>query len=158
MHRILLLLALLAPACLTFAPVSASAQLATTEEAAALALFQSNLDAIAQHDAEAYLACYRQDDLLVRNGFGGVNLGYAELAEGTDPETFPDEFEATDVKVFWVAPGMVYGQYHYRVRFGDQKQEGISERFFLKGDDGWRIAVSTAFEAAPFEAVSAEKP
>lgn len=117
------------------------------DEAAARALFEQNLQAIADRDTESYLACYWQSDGLVRNGFEGISRGYAGLAASVDEDTWPDQFEATDLQVFWLRPGVVYGQYRYRVRYGDDEQEGISERILLETEAGWRIAVTTAFGA-----------
>ena len=44
-----------------------------------------------------------------------------------------------------VAPGVVYGTYHYRVTQRGVTSEGISERVFIRTPQGWKIAVSTAF-------------
>ena len=126
------------------------------EEAAARALFEQNLQAIADRDAESYLACYWQSEDLVRNGFEGIQRGYEGLAASVGEDTWPDLFEATDLKVFALRPGVVYGQYRYRVRYGDEEQEGISERIFLQTKEGWRIAVTTAF-GAPEGALPAEE-
>ena len=114
---------------------------------AAAELFHQNLDAIRERDREGYLGCYRQDEALVRNGFGGVQLGYDDLAASTTGETWPDEFEAHDLQLFPVSDGVVYGYYRYRVRYGEQWQEGLSERIFVRTASGWRIAVTTAFGA-----------
>jgi imidazolonepropionase-like amidohydrolase len=48
-----------------------------------------------------------------------------------------------------VRPGLVYGTYRYRVTYGAEEQRGISERFFVETPAGWKIAVSTAFQARP---------
>lgn len=117
------------------------------DAAAARALFERNLAAIEARDADAYLACYLESPHLVRNGFEGVALGYEDLAAGVGDDTWPDAFHAEDLRVFRVADGVVYGQYRYRVRYDDDVQEGISERVFVRTDDGWRIAVTTAFGA-----------
>jgi hypothetical protein len=58
-------------------------------------------------------------------------------------------FEASDLQLVPVRPGVVYGTYRYRVRYGAEEQRGISERFFVKTKDGWRIAVTSAFPAPP---------
>jgi imidazolonepropionase-like amidohydrolase len=44
---------------------------------------------------------------------------------------------------------VVYGTYRYRVRYGDEEHAGISERLFVSTTKGWRIAVTTAFDAPP---------
>ena len=117
-------------------------------EAAARALFERNLAAIESRDAAAYLACYQQTELLVRNGFGGIELGYAGLADGVGTG-WPDHFEARDLRVFALTEDVVYGQYRFRVTYVEDEQEGISERVFLRRHEGWRIAVTTAFGAPP---------
>ena len=60
--------------------------------------------------------------------------------------TWPDTLVARDLRLVPIAPGVVYGTYHYRqfVHNGPVI-EGISERVFVKTPKGWRIAVSTAF-------------
>lgn len=139
--RFLILAALVAFA----APASADR---TGDLAAARALFERNLQAIRDHDAEAYLACYRADEDLVRTGFGGPDAGYeAWAAEVRANDEWPTSIEASEVEVFAVTDGVVYGTYRYRVAYGETVREGISERVFLRTDDGWRIAVSTAFDA-----------
>lgn len=117
------------------------------DEAAARAVFERNLEAIRSRDIATYLDCYLQNEHLVRNGFGGVERGYESLAASTDATDWPTYFEATDLEVFALQPGVVYGQYRYRVRYDTEEQEGISERVFLRTPDGWRIAVTTAFGA-----------
>lgn len=114
----------------------------------ARALFERNLHAIRDRDAEAYLACYRDDGALVRTGFAGADVGFEEWAASVRADDdWPDSIEAFEVEVFPVTDGVVYGKYRYRVRYGDDVQEGISERVFLRTEKGWRIAVSTAFGA-----------
>lgn len=113
---------------------------------AARALFERNLQAIRDRDTEAYLACYRDDPRLVVTGFGGPRAGYEEWAAGVGGE-WPASFEAFDLEVFAITDGVVYGTYRYRVGYDDRVREGLSERIFLETDDGWRIAVSTAFDA-----------
>jgi imidazolonepropionase-like amidohydrolase len=128
----------LAPLC-TFAAES-------SDVAAARALFERNLEAIAKRDRAAYLACYHHADTLARSGPEGFTLGYAALEKDAG-DAWPDTFEALDLRLVPVAPGIVYGTYRYRVRYGATEQSGLSERVFLKTRSGWRIAVSTAFEA-----------
>jgi hypothetical protein len=143
-------MAVLRPLLLTLSILAlSSAAFAGTgeDELAARTLFEKNLRAIEQRDFESYLACYWQDARLVRNGFSGASLGYEGLAESVSEDTWPDEFQATDLEVHAIADGVVYGHYHYRVRYGDDVQEGISERVFLRTEKGWRIAVTTAFAA-----------
>ncbi len=116
--------------------------------AAARSLFEANLEAIRKKDREAYLACYLKAPTLARTGPEGFALGYDELAREAGSR-WPDLFEAQDLRLVPVKPGVVYGTYRYRVRDGDGEHQGLSERFFVKTLDGWRIAVSTAFEAPP---------
>jgi imidazolonepropionase-like amidohydrolase len=112
--------------------------------AAARALFETNLEAISERDREAYLAFYLRSERLARTGPTGFLLGYEELAAGAG-EGWPELFEAQDLQLAPVAPGLVYGTYRYRVRFDGAEQTGISERLFMETPDGWKIAVTTAF-------------
>ncbi|MBI1951904.1 MAG: amidohydrolase family protein [Acidobacteria bacterium] len=131
---------------------------AADDVAAARALFEKNLDAIRRRDREAYLACYLQAATFARTGPQGARLGYEPLAKETGEE-WPDLFEGLDLQLVPIRPGLVYGTYRYRVRYGAREDSGISERFFVKtgsgktggGEvtDGWKIAVSTAFPAPP---------
>jgi len=117
--------------------------------AAARTLFEANLEAIRQRDREAYLACYLESDTLVRTGPEGFSLGFEAHAAQASDDTWPDTFQAQDLRLVPVRPGIVYGTYRYRVRYGVEEHSGISERLFLRTDEGWRIAVTTAFDAPP---------
>lgn len=125
-----------------------SAETATVDVASARAVFERNLDAIRHRDRDAYLACYLQSENLVRNGAGGLDLGFAGLAK-TAGDGWPDVFDAQDLRLVPVAPGLVYGSYRYRVRYGEDEQTGRSERVFRHTPEGWRIAVTTAFSDPP---------
>ncbi|HKG94655.1 MAG TPA: amidohydrolase family protein [Gemmatimonadaceae bacterium] len=107
-------------------------------------LFERNVDAIHKRDRARYLASYLQTDALTRNGPGGIEMGFADWPARRDT-TWPDTLVARDLRLVPVAPGVVYGTYHYRVTQGGAAVEGISERVFVRTPDGWRIAVSTAF-------------
>ncbi|HEX5718863.1 MAG TPA: amidohydrolase family protein [Thermoanaerobaculia bacterium] len=115
---------------------------------AARGLFEKNLQSIRDKDREAYLSCYLESDLLIRTGPGGFQLGYEGLA-ATAGEGWPDRITADDLRLTPVRPGLVYGTYRYRVRYGKDEVAGISERLFLETPQGWKIAVSTAFPALP---------
>jgi imidazolonepropionase-like amidohydrolase len=124
---------------------------ATPESAdvsAARALFQKNLDAIRRRDRAAYLACYLDARTLAVTGAEGPRLGFAEL-EKSAGEKWPDTFEAADLRLVTVQEGVVYGTYRYRVRYGTEEQSGLSERVFLRTASGWKIAMTSAFPAAP---------
>jgi imidazolonepropionase-like amidohydrolase len=125
-----------------------SAQPATSDVTAARALFQKNLDAIRQRDKTAYLSCYWKSEKLARTGADGIQLGY-EAHEKSAGENWPDTFDASDLELVSVQPGIVYGTYRYRVRYGADEQTGISERIFLKTPEGWKIAMTSAFPAPP---------
>jgi len=115
---------------------------------AARALFEANLDAIRNRDRDAYLACYLHGETLARNGPAGPSLGFEDFAAAAG-EGWPDVFDAAALELVPLSPGVVYGTYRYRVRYGTDEQTGISERLFLATLEGWRIAVTTAFPAPP---------
>lgn len=117
----------------------------------AKALFEKNLQAIRDKDREAYLSCYLESDRLVRTGPDGFQLGYSgpEGLAATAGEAWPDHIAAEDLRLTPVRPGLVYGTYRYRVRYGRDEVAGISERLFLETPQGWKIAVSTAFPSLP---------
>lgn len=116
--------------------------------ASARTLFEKNLQSIRDKDRDAYLSCYLESDRLVRTGPDGFQLGYEGLA-ATAGEAWPDHIAGDDLRLTPVRPGLVYGTYRYRVRYGQEEVSGISERLFLETPQGWRIAVSTAFPALP---------
>lgn len=115
---------------------------------AARAVFDENLGAIARRDKDAYLATYLQAPTLARTGFEGPALGFEPFARGAGAQ-WPDTFEARDLRLVPIRPGIVYGTYRYRVRYGAEEHSGISERLFVSTPGGWRIAVTSAFDAPP---------
>jgi len=116
--------------------------------AGARAVFERNLGAIQRRDRDSYLSCYLESPLLARTGSEGFTLGYDSLAANTG-SAWPDHFEGLDLRLTPVLPGLVYGTYRYRVRYGATEQTGLSERLFMKTTNGWKIAVSTAFPDVP---------
>lgn len=132
---------------LTAIPLRSASQPAVAADLeAARALFERNLDAIRNRDAAAYLSCYLRSENLARTGPTGIALGYEDLAASTG-QGWPEVFEGLDLELVPVRPGVVYGTYRYRVRFGEIEQSGLSERLFVSTPEGWKIAVSTAFPA-----------
>jgi imidazolonepropionase-like amidohydrolase len=130
-------------------PVRLPAQRAARPDTAeARALFEANIDAIHRRDRARYLSYYVASPTLAINGPGGLQLGYAPFAAPRDT-TWPDSLVATDLELVQVRPGVVYGQYRYRVTQHGETTLGTSERVFVKTARGWRIAVSTAFPAPP---------
>lgn len=115
---------------------------------AARAVFEKNLQAIRDQDRDAYLSCYLQSEGLARTGPEGFQLGYESLA-ATVGQGWPDHIAADDLHLTPVRPGLVYGTYRYRVRYGGREDSGLSERLFVETPQGWKIAVSTAFSALP---------
>ncbi|HEV8376838.1 MAG TPA: amidohydrolase family protein [Candidatus Polarisedimenticolia bacterium] len=115
---------------------------------AARSLFEANLAAIRKRDRDAYLACYLPSPNLARTGPGGVERGFDSLAKETGAH-WPDFFEGLDLQLVPVRQGLVYGSYRFRVRYADVEQAGISERFFVRTPEGWRIAVTSAFASEP---------
>ncbi|HYN21529.1 MAG TPA: amidohydrolase family protein, partial [Thermoanaerobaculia bacterium] len=136
------LLLLLSGASVVAAPAPES------EVAAARSLFEKNLQAIRDKNRDAYLSCYLESDRLVRTGPDGFQLGYSGLA-ATAGEGWPDHISAEDLRLTPVRPGLVYGTYRYRVRYGRDEVSGISERLFTETPQGWKIALTTAFAAVP---------
>ncbi|MDQ5857227.1 MAG: amidohydrolase family protein [Acidobacteriota bacterium] len=124
------------------------AQPANPELAAARAVFEKNLDAIRRRDKAAYLSSYWNSEKLARTGADGIALGYA-AHEKSAGENWPDTFDASDLDLVSIKPGVVYGTYRYRVRYGADEQTGISERLFIDTPGGWRIAMTSAFPAVP---------
>ena len=120
----------------------------TADIAAARRVFEANLDAIRRRDRDAYLACYFDSPLLARTGPTGFELGFDSLRASAG-SGWPDVFDARDLRLTWLADGVVYGTYRYRVRYGADEQSGISERVFRSTPQGWKIAVTTAFPALP---------
>lgn len=118
----------------------------------ARALFEANIRAIQQRDREAYVACYLESEDLVRTGPEGMEFGWQELADGapaTGSDDWPQELIARDLQLTWLSRGTVYGTYRYQSNFDGVLAAGISERLFVETDAGWRIAITTAFEAVP---------
>jgi imidazolonepropionase-like amidohydrolase len=137
------LLAAAVPTLRGEAPAAPSADLA-----AARAVFEKNLQAIRDKDRAAYLSCYLDSEGLARTGPEGFALGYAGLA-ATAGQGWPDHIDAADLHLTPVRPGLVYGTYRYRVRYGGREDAGLSERLFVQTPKGWKIAVSTAFSSLP---------
>src|SRR5688500_15416403 len=83
----------------------------------ARAVFEENIRAIHQRDRAKYLSLYLHDPKLVRTGPAGFATGYDDFAKGAG-DSWPDTLEATDMRLTSVRPGVVYGSYRYRVRYG----------------------------------------
>ena len=130
------------------APAAPAASAPRADTAEARAVFTANIAAIHRRDRAAYLALYLDSPALAVNGPGGLALGYAPFAAQRDT-TWPDSLVATDLELVQVRPGVVYGQYRYRVTQHGLTTIGTSERVFVKTPHGWKIAVSTAFPAPP---------
>jgi len=114
----------------------------------ARSLFERNLEAIRRRDREGYLSCYLHSAGLARSGPTGLAAGYEDFAK-TAGAQWPDSIDASDLHLLSVQPGIVYGTYRYRVRYGADERTGISERLFVKTPGGWRIAVTGAIDVVP---------
>lgn len=123
---------------------SARSSRLASDTAEARRVFEGNIDAIHKRDRERYLSYYLHTPELARTGPAGLELGYEGWSARRD-STWPDTLVARDLRMVPIAPGVVYGTYHYRVTQSGSTSEGISERVFVKTPAGWRIAVSTAF-------------
>jgi len=119
----------------------------TSDLAAARAVFDQNIAAIRDRNRERYVSLYLHNDKLVRGGPAGFTTGYEEFEKARGP--WPDSIEASDIHLTPLQPGLVYGTYRYRVRYGADEHSGISERLFVKTADGWKIAVTGAIDTPP---------
>jgi hypothetical protein len=122
----------------------APAAFPATDTVEARRVFEENIDAIHKRDRARYLATYLHNNMLGRNGPAGLELGYEGWSARRD-STWPDTLIARNLRVLPVAPGVVYGTYCYTVTQRDTTASGVSERIFVKTNEGWRIAVTTAF-------------
>jgi imidazolonepropionase-like amidohydrolase len=138
----------------TFAAILALAAAATltADEAADLrnarAVFEQNIAAIKEKNREKYLSLYLESEGLVRTGPAGFLTGYESFARGAGG-AWPDTIEATEMRLTAIRPGLVYGSYRYRVRYGAVENIGISERLFVETPDGWKIALTGAIDTPP---------
>lgn len=138
--------AFLSLALLAASPAFSAPADAPADRRAARELFEKNLRAIRSRDKAGYLACYLHSPGLAVTGWEGPSLGY-ESIEKSAGEAWPDTFDAEDLQLVPLSPGIVYGTYRYRVRYGAEEHSGISERVFRRTSEGWKIAVTTAFDA-----------
>ncbi|HEX6088183.1 MAG TPA: amidohydrolase family protein [Thermoanaerobaculia bacterium] len=113
---------------------------------AARGVFEENIAAIRNKDRAKYVSLYLQSDKLVRLGPAGFTLGYEDFAKGAGG-SWPDTIEATDMRLTPLRPGVVYGTYRYRVRYGANEIAGLSERVFVETPQGWKIALTGAINA-----------
>jgi len=114
--------------------------------AAARAVFEANIKAIRERNRDAYLSYYLHAPSLVRGGPEGFDTGFDSFAKGVGAQ-WPDLIEANDIHLTPLQPGVVYGTYRYRVRYGSDEHSGISERLFVSTPDGWKIAVTGAIDS-----------
>ncbi|HVE70855.1 MAG TPA: amidohydrolase family protein [Thermoanaerobaculia bacterium] len=126
----------------------AAAASAADDLASARSVFEQNIAAIRNRDRDAYLNLYLHSDRLVRTGATGFATGYEDFAKGAG-SAWPDTIEATDMRLTPLRPGMVYGTYRYRVRYGAREIIGISERIFTETPEGWKIALTGAIDTPP---------
>ena len=132
---------------LAFLLISTGLRAQSDDIAGARAVFEANIQAIRDQNRPKYLSYYLHSDRLVRSGPTGFVTGYDDFAKAAGP--WPDTIEADDIRLTQLQPGLVYGTYRYRVRYGGDEHSGISERFFVKTKDGWKIAVTGAIDAPP---------
>lgn len=134
--------------CRVFALLLLALPALADDVAEARKVFEGNLAAIRAHDRAKYLSYYLHSERLVRGGPTGFSTGYDEFAKNAG-SGWPDLIEASDVHLTPLRPGLVYGTYRYRVRYGADEHSGISERLFVKTDGGWKIAVTGAVDTPP---------
>jgi imidazolonepropionase-like amidohydrolase len=142
-HLLRLTLAVLIAQC----GVGVLAQESASEVQAAREVFERNLDSIRNRDRAAYLATYLESESFTASTLTGLVSGFDRFA--AQESAWPDTFDASDLQLAGVAPGVVYGTYRYRVRYGADEVSGLSQRLFVRTDDGWRIAVTGAMAAPP---------
>ena len=131
-------------ACARTASPPATLRAEASDTVEARRVFEGNISAIHHRDRARYLSYYLESDRLARTGPGGLELGFDTWSARRD-STWPDTLVARDLRLVPIAPGVVYGTYHYRVTQRGVTSEGISERVFVRTPQGWKIAVSTAF-------------
>jgi imidazolonepropionase-like amidohydrolase len=115
---------------------------------AARAVFEQNIAAIREKNRDKYVSLYLNSPALVRTGPAGFLTGYEEFAKGAGG-AWPDTIEATEMRLTPLRPGIVFGTYRYRVRYGANEIIGISERVFVETPQGWRIALTGAINTPP---------
>jgi imidazolonepropionase-like amidohydrolase len=118
----------------------------TADLRAARGVFEENIAAIRNKDRAKYVSLYLESEKLVRLGASGFTLGYEDFAKGAGG-SWPDTIEATEMRLTPLRPGVVYGTYRYRVRYGANEITGLSERVFVETPEGWRIALTGAINA-----------
>ncbi|MGA7613748.1 MAG: amidohydrolase family protein [Thermoanaerobaculia bacterium] len=119
----------------------------TDDLVAARRIFDENLDAIRHQDRDAYLATYLHDPRFAVTTSAGLEKGFEGFAK--QKSSWPDAFDAEQLELTPVAPGVVYGTYRYRVRYGADEHQGISERLFVETPGGWKIALTGANDTPP---------
>ena len=117
------------------APAARAKSSSVADLAAARAVFEKNLQAIRDKSREAYLSCYLDSAGLALTSPEGFALGYAGLAASAG-KGWPDHIDAADLHLTPIRPGVVYGTYRYRVRYGGREDAGLSERLFLATPKG----------------------
>ena len=127
---------------------AASANSAARDVAAARAVFEANIDAIRHRDRDLYLSYYLHSERLVVGGPEAFSTGFDAFAKGAGGN-WPDLIEANDIHLTPIQPGLVYGTYRYRVRYGSDEHSGISERLFVSTPSGWKIALTGAIDSPP---------
>ena len=113
---------------------------------AARAAFEANIDAIRHRNRDAYLASYLHSERLVLGGPEAFTTGFEAFAKGAG-SSWPDLIEANDIHLTPLQPGLVYGTYRYRVRYGSDEHAGISERLFVSTPQGWKIGLTGAIDS-----------
>ena len=105
-------------------PASAPARLpaqSRSDTAEARRVFEGNIDAIHKRDRARYLSYYLDSETFARNGFGGLQLGYAPMAAERDT-TWPDSLIATDLHWIAAAPACLPLRCAARVRYRQRQQ------------------------------------
>ncbi len=113
----------------------------------ALAALESNLAAIHHRDADAYLSHYLESPELVIAQADGIRRGFLLFAEARRADNrWPDTLITAAPTVVWVAPGVVWAGFSYTVVESGDTARGVSERLFVKTEQGWKITVTGSME------------
>ncbi len=128
----------------------AGSELAAIRESdldAAYQMLQTNLAAIHQRDAEAYLAHYLNSPELVIVAADSLRRGFLLFSEARRvSDEWPDTIITDEPTLVWLGPGVVWAGFRFVAVLGGDTTRGVSERVFVKTVDGWKIKITGSME------------